>query len=491
MALSVALSTAELSTLIMESWSEGSVVASRFYRLGSATVVLSPEANATEVCTAQVVCNWEVPHCSFQDYTPLGNFSPSTRRLDEVRQLQSVPTVAANKQIDVTVLWGIRAPRTIPLLGPNADRWSFDPTFQMSNPWAQRALVAMCEDTAPAELRILRKRCWIDDLRNKLRWDNKRFPSRNFYPEVIYYAVSNLPMQEQLWIVNDEVVAASLNFYCDFAFDAGAQAVLDFKAKWDAHVDALNAVASTTGNMAWHTAQAWVSAEAEVAIINSTILTIVVAALGGFACMIIFTADPLLALMVLLLVLGVITGLAFFMVVVMGWALGPIEVISLVVFVGYSVTYSLHVAHIYGEVDDQEPAEDRLCEAVVQSEDRKAPPSTPPALEVSNPEVVEATAQESRMVRARKAVLRIGISTLSSTLSTAGASAFLLLATMQIFTKLGLVVLVVSVLSCLASLVVLPASLIICGPSNRTWRERCCGRPKVTSEKERDGRGNG
>eukprot|EP00913_Durusdinium_trenchii_P003241 g2997.t1 len=350
-----------LDAEIMESWSEGSVVASRFYRLGSATVVLSPEANATEVCTAQVVCNWEVPHCSFQDYTPLGNFSPSTRRLDEVRQLQSVPTVAANKQIDVTVLWGIRAPRTIPLLGPNADRWSFDPTFQMpalippgprmSNPWAQRALVAMCEDgggfpgtdmsptwspdrpgvpqdTAPAELRILRKRCWIDDLRNKLRWDNKRFPSRNFYPEVIYYAVSNLPMQEQLWIVNDEVVAASLNFYCDFAFDAGAQAVLDFKAKWDAHVDALNAVASTTGNMAWHTAQAWVSAEAgkgeevdqvfrfvgeKVAIINSTILTIVVAALGGFACMIIFTADPLLALMVLLLVLGVITGLAFFM----------------------------------------------------------------------------------------------------------------------------------------------------------------------------------
>eukprot|EP00913_Durusdinium_trenchii_P014273 g13391.t1 len=72
---------------------------------------------------------------------------------------------------------------------------------------------------------------------------------------------------------------------------------------------------------------------------------------------------------------------------------------------------------------------------------------------------------------------------------------------MQIFTKLGLVVLVVSVLSCLASLVVLPASLIICGPSNRTWRERCCGRPKVTPgaeggkvqrwSKERDGRGNG
>ena len=48
--------------------------------------------------------------------------------------------------------------------------------------------------------------------------------------KVTAYAVSNLPMQEQLWIVDDTVAAVSLNFYCDFAFDVGAEAVLDFKA---------------------------------------------------------------------------------------------------------------------------------------------------------------------------------------------------------------------------------------------------------------------
>eukprot|EP00435_Cladocopium_sp_Y103_P018644 s1788_g4.t1 len=78
-------------------------------------------------------------------------------------------------------------------------------------------------------------------------------------------------------------------------------------------------------------------------------------------------------------------------------------------------------------------------------------------------------------IRARKAMMRIGLSILSSTLSTVGASAFLLLSTMQIFTKLGFVVLVVSLLSCIASLVVLPAVLILCGPNNRSWHQRCCG----------------
>ncbi|CAJ1453858.1 unnamed protein product [Effrenium voratum] len=81
-------------------------------------------------------------------------------------------------------------------------------------------------------------------------------------------------------------------------------------------------------------------------------------------------------------------------------------------------------------------------------------------------------------VRVRQAVLRIGLSTLSSTLSTVGASAFLLIATMQVFTKLGSVVIAVSLLSCLASLVVLPAVLVLCGPNAGSLYQRCCARPR-------------
>ena len=32
----------------------------------------------------------------------------------------------------------------------------------------------------------------------------------------------------------------------------------------------------------------------------------------------------------------------------MGWAVGVLEVLGLIVFVGYSITYSLHIAHKCG-----------------------------------------------------------------------------------------------------------------------------------------------
>lgn len=485
---SVAIS--ELKTLVVESWSTGTVVTSRFFRLGSVATTLSAHVNGTQACSVQVVCSWNVPACTFTGYTALGSFAPSSRRLKATsRQLQMVssPTVPTNKQIDITVVWGIRAPKTIPLLGPNAERWSYDPHFQMSNPWAQRAVMAMCEDEPPAELLIFRRRCFIQDLRSRLRIDSRRFPSRNFYNEVTYYSLTSLPMQEQLWIVSDSVAAVSLSFQVDFSYEAGAENILSFKEKWDTFVDGLNAKASSTGNMAWHTAQAWVQAEAEVAIINSTILTIVVAALGGFGCMLIFTLDPLLALLVLLLVIGVVTSLAFFMVVIMAWTVGPIEVISLVAFVGYSVTYSLHVAHIYGEANAEDDAEVEASQVIVESPDDPVPPpmKPPPTMDAE-----ELTEGEKRKIRARKAMMRIGLSILSSTLSTVGASAFLLLSTMQIFTKLGFVVLVVSLLSCIASLVVLPAVLILCGPNNRSWHERCCGHRAKPSTPENPELGN-
>ncbi|CAE7380889.1 unnamed protein product [Symbiodinium natans] len=75
--------------------------------------------------------------------------------------------------------------------------------------------------------------------------------------------------------------------------------------------------------------------------------TIIIATCSGWAGVLLFTGDVMLAVIVTGVVIVVITGLAFFMVTVMGWSIGPIEVIALVVFVGYSVTYALHIAHNY------------------------------------------------------------------------------------------------------------------------------------------------
>merc|ERR1712066_338181 len=65
--------------------------------------------------------------------------------------------------------------------------------------------------------------------------------------------------------------------------------------------------------------------------------------------------------MVMMVVLAIIIGLMFFMVVVMRWEVGAIEVLCLIVFVGFAVDYCLHVAHKYhtchiNSVTEQEPA---------------------------------------------------------------------------------------------------------------------------------------
>merc|ERR1719446_549000 len=55
----------------------------------------------------------------------------------------------------------------------------------------------------------------------------------------------------------------------------------------------------------------------------------------------------------------------------MKWKIGPIEVISLVVFVGYSVTYSLHIAHNYVEVSCRDAEAVRLEKEYLERERRR------------------------------------------------------------------------------------------------------------------------
>merc|ERR1719386_564672 len=69
----------------------------------------------------------------------------------------------------------------------------------------------------------------------------------------------------------------------------------------------------------------------------------------AFFGMTIFTANPWLAGIAVVNIIGVMCCLLWFMVVVMQWPIGPIEVLSLIIFVGFAVDYSLHISHQYGD----------------------------------------------------------------------------------------------------------------------------------------------
>eukprot|EP00424_Heterocapsa_rotundata_P001677 CAMPEP_0168690550 /NCGR_PEP_ID=MMETSP0503-20121227/32217_1 /TAXON_ID=89963 /ORGANISM="Heterocapsa rotundata, Strain SCCAP K-0483" /LENGTH=176 /DNA_ID=CAMNT_0008735929 /DNA_START=47 /DNA_END=574 /DNA_ORIENTATION=+ len=173
-------------------------------------------------------------------------------------------------------------------------------------------------------------------------------------------------------------------------------------------------------------------------------LTLSICIALAFMGMLVFTRDLCLALFVVLSTCLVIASLAFFIVVVKGWAIGPIEVIALIVFSGYAVTYSLHVAHRYGgKHADEEDISD---------------------LDMFLPEGELHDADPARLIRLKRvhfAFRTIGAAACGSAATTAGCSVFLLFCMLTIFQKLGGVVLAVTFMSIMTALGPLPAALLV------------------------------
>jgi len=502
--------------LVQENWESGMVSVSRFWSMGSLSI-RSRSWNITQgspdKCSVQTVCYFGVPACDgdLEDWTPLGTFSLSGRRLGstvvqginsrgsawdpmlgglpsevQIPQPRALavkgPLLPSNKRIDITVVFGIRAAASTPLVGAPEEHWSYDPSFEPDNPWAQRAMYAMCENL-PESLAVITTRCWVSLFRSWLIRSGDRFPSREFDAKIVKWFPTTIQAPQNIWMVNNKMKANKISYLVNRAKDMSADAALEYMALWEEFTSSRNNVASETASRAFYTGSLFVRAEAEKAIIDSTVETIIISAVCGWCGMLVFTQDLILSCVVLILVLGIISGLAFFMVVVYQWPIGPVEVISLVVFVGYSVTYALHIAHSYSEarMDDVEmlQAEKEFQEKAHRRREtgrRRYAAQGVGAQEPASDAIVEAdlrplaslsalTPAELRRARTRISMLRVGGAILSSSVSTLGSSMFLLFCTMNIFVKLGSVVITVTLFSILFALAVLPATLMLVGPS--------------------------
>jgi len=538
-----------LERVALENWETGKVTMSNFWDVGVTTGRprnwnQSGTEALTKYCQIQTLCFFGTQKCSLPGWRPLGRSVLSQpllkppRRLNEEHKHEPPdgrythdrrlvlkdqpgryrgPLIAVNKRVDVTVVFGLKAAASTPLVGAPDEQWGFDGTFEPENPWAQRAILSACVNV-PAELLVIKTNCWVDIFRTWLNRRGERFPTRNFDSSVVTWfgpGTGVIVAPSNLWMKKKRVKASKIAFAVNFRSDASAAQGVEYMKLWEKYMEGINEVASVTANRAWFTAALFVRAEAELAIIGSTQATIAISALCGFIGMCVFTMDPFVSLLVTSLVLGIISGLAFFIVVVMGWAIGPIEVISLVVFVGYAVTYSLHIAHNYVEVNSQDheaifleqeylTKERRIKERADRAalaralswrdtqlifrvdpvDDQDAKLSSTVAVPEAKPfrpvtaEDVCGNLTALRRARTRMAVLHVGGATMSSAVSTMGSSMFLLFCTMNIFVKLGSVVIAVTFLSIVFALVPLPALLLKVGPSEEPiWIRyaRCCG----------------
>jgi len=293
------------------------------------------------------------------------------------------------------------------------------------------------------DLRVTNRECWIEAFESFVtQQKGERFPVTpdKFHAFTQEFAASSRSdwqtWSSALWLRSGQIKASVLHFVIDLRNWGDAAESLVHMENWDKYVLAYNVQASRFARGAWHTSDQWVRAEAQMRLISSTVETLAVANTMAFLGMVAFTWNCILASVVVLMTVMVVAWLAFFIVVCMGWLIGPVEVISLIVFIGYATTYSLHIAHMYGQ---------------------------PGATKGAVPACVSGDAA-TRFRRTNYALKSMGSAAFGSAVSTAGCACFLVACRLVLFQKLGAVVLVVTLYSIFAALGPLPAILMIMGP---------------------------
>mmetsp|Transcript_57975 Transcript_57975/g.188616 ORF Transcript_57975/g.188616 Transcript_57975/m.188616 type:complete len:1182 (-) Transcript_57975:110-3655(-) len=361
-------------------------------------------------------------------------------------------SVALGDRVVVEVAFGILVHPASPLLGTvdKQKAWSFDELHDVGEPWAQRNLYSFClPKNMPDGLQILQSFCWTTDFCTWLDNRGLKFPvpRDDFHPLAMEFIsnswINSARASDFVWVRDGRIKASFFKFVVNMGKYTRPSEALPYQARWDDYVSAYNKEASRFARDAWHSSALWGLTASSSMLVSSTLETLVVLFVIAFLGMLVFTRDVKLSTAVVLATLSVVCGLAFFMIVVQRWQIGPIEVIALIVFIGYAATYSLHIAHSFGS---QEALKERGMKGLSGKAVR-------------------------RWQRTRFALKMLGSATVGSALTTAGCATFLLFCKIKVFQKLGGVILSITAISIVTALGPLPASLLAIGPAEPAT---CC-----------------
>ncbi|CAK8996153.1 unnamed protein product [Durusdinium trenchii] len=467
--------------------------------------------NGSGTCVLQEICYCGVQPCEGSS----AGVSSNHLRLDGAssavaRRLATTttpePLLPPEVRADVLVVFGLVVTGSNRLIGVSTEQpYGFSTDFRPEDPWAQRQSLSLCTNH-PEELKIISMHCWLVGFRDWwVNMRNEEWPvrlSKNFHGEAWWYAnnmrTGNLETSSFLWFEDEKLIAMYFQCFLNVNRLAGSSVGLEAMQNWDRFMAAFNSQADASIKGAWHASKLWSVSEAEKVILDSTLITLCISLGCVFLGVLVFTRSTHLAIIVMTIVLTIVVGLLFFMVIIMGWAIGAIEVLSLIVFVGFAVDYCLHLSHKYHSchiTDVEEKEEEEVEEEEVQDHETMAQrfgrksimaaavgkTGRRVSMKVSDAPAAKATCEKNKKVlsknrsaerfeRSRYALERIGGSIVGSALTTIGCACFLLPCTMHIFFKLGAVVCGVTIYAVIFSLIPLPAVLMCFGPCGHDFR---------------------
>lgn len=421
--------------------------------------------SSTVACRWEDVCFCGEQQCLFPNnggsgwsYAGILTLSDSSnRRLQSGGIVPTVrPTVSMSSRTKVRVVFGIRVVDQVPLLGEDpSNQWSFLESFDLKQPWAQRDLFSFIANM-PTTLKVTRTWSWIVNFRTWSLSEYGRFPMpvhmfNDAAMSFISSGLSSTPHDRYVWVDNGEIRAVYASQETNQDKDADPAEVLELKGRWDDYCKEWDEQATLYARGVFHVSDEWVLPEAQSHLLFGTAITLLILIVLSFFGMLLFTRSTILSTFVVWSTIVVVGTLAFFIVVLMTWKIGLIEVVAMIYFIGYAVTYSLHITHVYAS--------------------RHALRNPPGLLELEGNQYI-------RYHRTRYALESIGGAALGSAITTAGASIFLVFCTLTVFKKLGSMCLAVTIMSIFVALGPLPAVLMIFGPQRpgQCFSQTCCCR---------------
>jgi len=334
----------------------------------------------------------------------------------------------------VDVVWGIsgvdRGPHMSSLFGVSTGEVLLDPSLELESGEAQEWVLRVC-DTLAGNVGLVEREegCVMRDLaalakRRQLPWP---VPRDNATALMLELLESNRGLQQAVgWddLQSEQARMTWLRVSMRSKVTTGSPAWEAAKAwqQWEEAIGELQALAPTEAATAEHTCYLWVRMTTEQQIVEGLQLAVTIAVVSALFAILVFTGDPWMAVLTVInLAAIVIALLAVFW--LMNWDIGAIEAISVTILVGLSCDFCLHLAEAYSH-----------------------------------------SGLASRKGRTVEAVLRAGAPISAAAVTTVMAVLPVLLCTIQVLRKFGVIIAVNISVALVYSLALFVPMLMVMGP---------------------------
>lgn len=360
------------------------------------------------------------------------------------------PTTSADR-LEVRMTWGIKdikREKASYYDRRNSGTVIMDDNFNLRSAAAQQHLLVACKqianDASLVDMSLTeerRGRCWIRDFTEwrqeqrgaavvgyetnmQLMYDVTQFvvapDVNNGEQKFLTYM-----LRQDVMTSNDliRVVAAEARFVSRTRALAPRSEIMAAFATWSAKTESLNKEApQSAGNATVTAGIPWVYQRMQDELIQSLQLGVCTMLAVTATILTLMTGSFVAALLATTALASIVSGLLAF-VYIAGWRIGITESITAVISMGYAFDGVAHVTTAYAHSEEV-----------------------------------------GRVERTRAALTAMGFSILFGIISTASSSAVLMAAQVAALRKLGMLVMVTMSFTLIASMLLLPATLLVCGP---------------------------